>query len=814
MISQLRSLLFGDGVMRRKILGLALFASLFASVPSFAQNELFVAVPETATALARQQRGILEQFRKSRTAAAVHVVTINANLLRGALREASSRSVSLNFSPDKVFAAVATKIDQRSENDFTWHGDVPGKPGSVTLVVKGDNITGSATIANEIYAIEPLGSGLHAIIRKDPATFPPEHPPEFEQLERSRKSFQQRNDIQRDDSGQVIRVLVAYTPAVTAAHGDMDSFIQLAIDETNTSYQNSQIAPRLELATTHQVDYAESGDYDTDLSRFRENNDGFMEEIHVLRGAHAADVAVLIFNNDAFCGLASDIMADANGAFAVVHHDCAAGYYSFGHEIGHLQGARHNPQADPNTTPFTYGHGYYNAGGHWRTVMSYNCSGGCTRVPQWSNPHVNYQGAATGTAQTHNNARVLNETARTVANFRTGPPQHVRHLADINNDGNADIVGFGDAGVWTALSTGDGGFAAERFVLANFGYNQGWDPMKHVRVLADINNDDRPDIVGFGDAGVWTALSTGDGGFAAERFVRANFGYNQAWRVDQHARHLADINNDGNADIVGFGDAGVWTALSTRDGGFAPERFVLGNFGANQSWKSLKHARLVADINNDGSADLVGFGDAGVWTALSTGDGGFVAEKFVLANFGANQTWESWKHPRLLAGNDGKADITGFGDAGVWTALSAGDGGFAPEKFVLANFGHNQAWRVDQHVRLLADINGDINKQADIVGFGDAGVWTALSMADGFAAEKFVLANFGQNQAWRVDKHVRLLADINNDDRADVVGFGDAGVWTALATGDGGFAPEKFVLANFGYNQGWQADTLAIFGNR
>ncbi|WP_202899221.1 FG-GAP-like repeat-containing protein, partial [Methylocapsa aurea] len=194
---------------------------------------------------------------------------------------------------------------------------------------------------------------------------------------------------------------------------------------------------------------------------------------------------------------------------------------------------------------------------------------------------------------------------------------HTRVLADINNDGRADIVGFGDAGVWTALSAGDGGFAPEKFVLANLGFNQGWRADKHVQLLADINNDGRADIVGFGDAGVWTALSTGDGGFAPEKFVLANIGFNQGWRPDKHVRLVADINSDGKADIIGFGDDGVWTALATGDGGFAPEKFVLANFGFNQGWRPDKHVRLVADINSDGKADIVGFGDDGVWTALS-----------------------------------------------------------------------------------------------------------------------------------------------------------------------------------------------------
>ena len=59
-----------------------------------------------------------------------------------------------------------------------------------------------------------------------------------------------------------------------------------------------------------------------------------------------------------------------DGAYAVVGQNCATGYYSFGHEIGHLQGARHNPEADGLTLPFAYGHGFQNnVAPRWRTIM-------------------------------------------------------------------------------------------------------------------------------------------------------------------------------------------------------------------------------------------------------------------------------------------------------------------------------------------------------------------------------------------------------------------------------------------------------------
>ena len=174
-------------------------------------------------------------------------------------------------------------------------------------------------------------------------------------------------------------------------------------------------------------------------------------------------------------------------------------------------------------------------------------------------------------------------------------------------------------------------------------------------------------IVGFGDDGVWTALGNGDGGFQAAKFVIADFGYNQGWRVDVHERVLADLTGARKADLIGFGNDGVWTALGNEDNGFSAARMVLTGFGASQGWKTSQHPRFVVDLTGDGHADIVGFGNDGVWTALGNGDGGFQAAKFVIADFGYNQGWRVDVHERVLADltGDRKADLIGFGNDGV-----------------------------------------------------------------------------------------------------------------------------------------------------
>jgi hypothetical protein len=111
---------------------------------------------------------------------------------------------------------------------------------------------------------------------------------------------------------------------------------------------------------------------------------------------------------------------------------------------------------------------------------------------------------------------------------------------------------------------GDGTFQPPQIVVGDFGYAAGgWRVDRHLRVLGDLTGDGRPDIVGFGDAGIYAALNNGDGTFQAPQLVLKNFGYVAgSWRVDRHPRFVTELTGDNRADIIGFGNAGVFVALN------------------------------------------------------------------------------------------------------------------------------------------------------------------------------------------------------------------------------------------------------------
>jgi C1A family cysteine protease len=330
--------------------------------------------------------------------------------------------------------------------------------------------------------------------------------------------------------------------------------------------------------------------------------------------------------------------------------------------------------------------------------------------------------------------------------------------------------------------------------LANFATSAGgWTSFDtYPRAVADVNGDGKADIVGFGNKGAYVALSTGSGFDAPGPWIEA-FGYatNAGEWTSQNStpRMMADVDGDGRADIVAFGRNGVLVSLSAGDG-FGEPALWINNFGVSAGgWTSFdKYPRSVADVNGDGKADIVGFGNNGVYVALSTGSG-FDAPGLWIEAFGYATSAGGWISqnvtPRLMADvdGDGKADIVAFGRNGVLVSLSAGDG-FGEPALWINNFGVSAGgWTsFDRYPRAAADVNGD--GKADIVGFGSKGTYLALSTGSGFATPELWNTEYGSSlpSGWsNYDLYPRTVANVSGSGLGDIVGFGKAGVYVSLS---------------------------------
>lgn len=397
-----------------------------------------------------------------------------------------------------------------------------------------------------------------------------------------------------------------------------------------------------------------------------------------------------------------------------------------------------------------------------------------------------------------------------MATIQCRPCAHQVPLVPTASPGFADIVGFGQNGVWILR---DNVNAQPIFVINDFGYDAGgWRVDKHVRLVADVTGDKKADLVGFGTDGVLVSINNGNNSFTKPvKLVLADFGYNAGgWRVEKHLRYLSDIRRVGRCDIVGFGDGGVVVSRNDGNANFKPVYIALKDFGYDAGgWRLDRHLRFIGDTTGDGFPDIVGFGEEHVFIGRNQGNGTFAAVKSVINDFciGAGG-WQVNQHPRFIADLTGskRVDVIGCGAAGVYVSLNQGNDQFGPVTRVVDNFGTDQGWRVDQHPRYIADLTGD--GKGDIIGFGAAGVWVSINNGKGtFQPAKFALNNFGVEQGWRVDKHPRFVVDLTGDGCADIIGFGESQVWVAFNDGKGGFGAARALTSTFAFNNGeWSVD--------
>jgi hypothetical protein len=340
-------------------------------------------------------------------------------------------------------------------------------------------------------------------------------------------------------------------------------------------------------------------------------------------------------------------------------------------------------------------------------------------------------------------------------------------FADIDNDGNIDIISIGDhgnpgintqeQGVMVWLGDGQGGWAL--YQTGDFGYGG--------IAVGDVNWDGKWDI-GYGMHHNYSGVDLGDDMLE----VALGDGTGQNWTPwddslvpggsvwGMFATDFGDIDNDGDLDVgsSSFGSGvGLRVFLNNGDGTWH-QTFGLGDNTNSQMEFYFR------DVNRDGNADII-HGAAGPAVYFGDGAGGFVPgdsglprTDYGLAGISPGDVDNDGGCDLAFANSDGGVEVWSYDDAsGVWQSVSGtlpGSGDFEGTQLcdmnadgftdlVALGGGHVKVW--------LGDGQGNWAEAADIT-TPAAGTYAALRTGADFDHNGFPdLAFVTREGSWPSD---------------------------------------------------------------
>jgi len=402
-------------------LSFTIFSALVFALPAFSQAPSLLTpidkVDPAAHAWAQAERARNAAITRS-SFVEVHVRELMS------LRSSKIEKLTMGLSLPGKFWLVEFERSQPSLKHEIFEGRIAGIESQVMLAIDPAGVTaGSLQIEDETYALGYSGIGkTHVLQTLDQTRYKPCATDHRHAVDAGPESETPNppNQGPAASAVSILDVCVFYTPRAKSTGGGkaaIESQLALRIANAAKSCNTSGVQARFRLVYLAETNYTENGSTG-DLSRFRNTNDGYMDEVHAARNTYGGDLMALITQPPSlsYCGVAYLMTRLSTGfrssAFGVTVRSCLGGN-TLTHEIGHNIGCHHDKNNAGNAI-YPYAYGYRTPDSRYRTIMSYAPG---TRTPLWSGPNVKYSNYTMGTA-TDDNVRTINNTRATVAQFK------------------------------------------------------------------------------------------------------------------------------------------------------------------------------------------------------------------------------------------------------------------------------------------------------------------------------------------------------------------------------------------------------------